>query len=236
MANSVDLSGLELREQVYFLVATRQFETALSRIEAALDSPQAPRRTTWLFEAYLKLSIRMYGSYDRARVALEKYLKKTDATPYLEARVQLWVASLMQLEAAGAMADDLPTAHKLIDQGRMLNKFPADKRGLVHFVAASGLLLRFLEAQPESEADQAEAYYLLGLTESHVSTTLWNDQTGFFLETAIRLKPHSALAEDAFAFLQEYEIFRHSGASNTQMPESVLRQLNELAVLARPRG
>ena len=118
----------------------------------------------------------------------------------------------------------------------MLNKFPADKRGLVHFVAASGLLLRFLEAQPESEADQAEAYYLLGLTESHVSTTLWNDQTGFFLETAIRLKPHSALAEDAFAFLQEYEIFRHSGASNAQMPESVLRQLNELAVLARPRG
>lgn len=232
MARSVDLSQLELREQVYFLVATRQFEPALSRIEAALRSPQAPQRNSWLFEAYLKLAIRADGSYARARAALEQFLAVADPAPYLDSRIRLWIASLAELEAGGALKDNLATARELIDRGRAMNEFPADKRGLVPLVAASGVLLRYLDALDGDARGQAEAYYLLGLTESHVSTTLWNDQTGFFLETAIRLRPHSPLAEKAFAFLREYEIFRNSGASSTEIPDSVQRQLDELAVLA----
>lgn len=232
MAQLVDLERLDLKEQVYFLVASRQFETALSRIEAALVSPEAPQRTTWLFEAYLKLSIRTDGSYARAQRALKRFLNETDVTPYHAGRVQRWIASLIELEKAGGMKDDLASARMLIERGRELNEFPADKRGLVHFVAATGVLQRYLAAHDEIDSGVAEAYYLLGRTESHVSTTLWNDQTGFFLETAIRLRPHSALSENAYAFLQEYEIFRYSGASSTYIPDAVQRHLDELGALA----
>ena len=69
--------------------------------------------------------------------------------------------------------------------------------GLVHFVAASGLLHRFLETRDAGVEADAEAYYLLGIAESHIVSSMWTDQTSFFLETAIRLRPHSPLAGQA---------------------------------------
>jgi hypothetical protein len=129
---------------------------------------------------------------------------------------------------------DLPTARMLIDEGRRLNQYPADKRGLVHFVAASGLLLRWLEDHDRRGAEEAEAYLLLGVAESHISWGLWTDQTDFFLETAIRLHPHSQLAMQAYSFLKDYMTARHSGASDTFIPDSVQTYLDNLAVLAEP--
>jgi hypothetical protein len=235
IAQGVSMKELELEQQVFFFVATRQFDKALDTIEAALRSPErTPRTMTWLFEAYLKLSIRVDRSYSRARQALESFLERSDPPPYLAARVQTWTLALGELQGRGTLVANLPTARALIEEGRLRNEFPADTRGVVHFVAASGLLLRFLEGHDGRGDGEAEAYFLLGVAESHISSSLWTDQTDFFLETAIQLRPHSELAVRAYSFLLEYVIAKHSGASGTFVPDTVRTYLDNLGALAEP--
>jgi hypothetical protein len=233
-AEAAALDELTLRERVFFLTATRQFNEALTAIEAALRTPERLGRTQWLFESYLKLALRVHGSPARACEELERFLEQTDPPAYLTARIGSWVVDLSDLRAEGELPLTLATARELIEEGRVRNDFPADKRGLVPFVTASGLLLRYLDTGERSAAEQAEAYYLLGIAESHISTTLWGDQTSFFLEKAIRLRPHSALSQEAYDFLQEYEVVRNSGASSVFIPDSVQAHLDELRVLAAP--
>jgi hypothetical protein len=235
IVQGVSVKDLELEERVFFLVATRQLDKALVAIKAALRSPrEVPTRITWLFEAYLKLAIRVNRSYGGARDTLKAFLEGSKPPRCLEARVRTWIQSLGELDAHGTLPVDLPAARMLIDEGRRRNEFPADNRGLVHFVAASGLLLRFLENHDGRGEEKAEAYFLLGVAESHISSALWTDQTDFFLETAIRLHPHSDLAAQAYSFLEEYVVSKHSGVSNTYVPDSVWTHLDSLRDLAKP--
>jgi hypothetical protein len=235
IGQGVSVKDLDLQERVFFLVATRRFDKALAAIEAALRSPdEVPTRVRWLFEAYLKLSIRVNRSFGGACDALGNFLEGSDPPRYLEARVRTWIRSLHELEGRGTLPVDLATARTLIEKGRRRNEFPADHRGLVYFVSASGLLLQFLGNDDRRGDEEAEAYFLLGVAESHISSGLWTDQTEFFLETAIRLHPHSGLAMQAYSFLQEYVIFKHSGASGTFVPDSVQMNLDNLAALAEP--
>jgi hypothetical protein len=235
ITQGTSLRNLDLEERVFFLVATRQFDRALATIETALRSPgEVPTRITWLFEAYLKLSIRVNRSYGEAREALEDSLEASALPRCLEARVRTWIRALAELEARRTHPVNLRTARMLIDEGRRRNEFPADNRGLVHFVAASGLLLRFLENHDGRDDQKAEAYFLLGVVETHISSGLWTDQTDFYLETAIRLHPHSQLAMQAYSFLQGYVIFKHSGASGAFVPDSMWTHLDTLRALAEP--
>jgi hypothetical protein len=235
ITQGTSLKNLGLEERVFFLVATRQFDRALATIETALrSSGELPTRITWLFEAYLKFSIRVNRSYGKAREALEDFLVATDPPRCLQARVRTWIRGLGELEARRTLPVNLQTVQMLIDEGRRRNEFPADNRGLVHFVAASGLLLRLLEGHDGRDDEKAEAYFLLGVAETHISSGLWTDQTDFYLETAIRLHPHSQLAMQAYSFLQEYVIFKHSGASGSFVPDSVWEHLDTLRTLAEP--
>ena len=236
ISRGVDTAGMTLRDRVFFLVATRQFDRALAATEAALRSPgDTGKPTAWLFEAYLKLALRVGGAHARARTTLTAYLEHVESPPYLRARISSWIEALDALDKRGELVANPTAARALIDEGRRRNAFPADKRGLVHFVTASGLLLRFVEDHEGAAAETAEAYYLLGITESYISSTLWTEQTEFFVDTAIRLQPHSALAAEAYGFLNEYVVARYSSASETHVPDQVQQLLDELEALAGPR-
>ena len=60
---------------------------------------------------------------------------------------------------------------------------------LVHFIAASGLLHRYVQDDTRTPAQLAEAYYLLGVAESYTPRSSWIPETEFFLETAWRGEP-----------------------------------------------
>jgi hypothetical protein len=46
------------------------------------------------------------------------------------------------------MGEALPRARALIESGQHRNRFPADYQGLIHFVVASSLLHRYVDARP----------------------------------------------------------------------------------------
>ena len=120
----------------------------------------------------------------------------------------------------------------------MLSLFPEDPRSLVHFVEASRLLHRFVQARaeaPPGDADDrrrlGEAYYLLGVAEAHITSNYWYAETEFFLESAIRLAPDSDFARKAYAWLEEDVLIGYSGSAGLEVPNDVsdyLRELREL--------
>lgn len=98
----------------------------------------------------------------------------------------------------------------------------------MHFVVASSLLHRFLTTQPTDKSTLAETYYLLGLTEIAISRTSWLTEAPFFLATAIRLDPTSAVAAKAYDVLNTHILTEYTGSLGVQVPSEVQDSLEEL--------
>ena len=81
----------------------------------------------------------------------------------------------------------------------------------MHFVVASSLLHRFLTTPPAETHALAEAYYLLGITETYISRKSSLSEAPFFLETSIRLDPTSPIASNAYDVLNLYILTEYTG-------------------------
>jgi hypothetical protein len=230
MASS-QIASLSLQERARLAVATRQFDTALTLYETLFQATITSASDIGLrgaFEEYLLVAIRVQDDVMRPIIALQKFLQRPDVPPFLRQQLLDWLDAFHGLASTEPDGETLSRARTLIQVGQRRNRFPADRRGLVHFVVASGLLHRYLDAHQADPTQVAEAYYLLGITESYVSRTLWHAQTEFFLETAIRSAPTSSYAREAFAFLENYLITRYTGSSGLHLPPEVQRHLTEL--------
>lgn len=236
---ATDLSRLPLKERARLAVATRQFDTALSLYEALLasaDLSAADIGLTGVFEDYLKIALRVDHDAIRVLLALDAFRQRPDVPYYLSEYLANWLEAIKALRDVDTPADHLSYARLLIRQGQEQNHFPADRRGLVHFVVASSLLHQYVDAAPAAGEGLAEAYYLLGVAESFISRSLWVSETDFFLETAIRLAPQSVHARKAYAFLEEYTIAGYTGSSGVHLPPEVRTHLEELRRLMGTAG
>ncbi len=209
-------------------MATRRFDEALDSFEGILGSPEYPPASLLdPITDYLILSVRVKQNPKRAVPVLEAFARRPDLWRYLRLDVEYWIASLRRLEGAVRAPPELARARALLDEARMQIRFPADRRVLVHYVVASSILHRFVEANPEGEA-AAEAYYLLGLVESRIGRNAWVSQAGVLLEEAIRLAPKAPFAETAYAILEEETLLDYGGAEGEPLPPDVAANLAEL--------
>jgi hypothetical protein len=227
----VPLASLPLKERARLAVAVRQFDTALELYEMLFQSPAITAGELGLmgaFEDYLKIVVRVYNDGGRALRTLETFRQRPDVPFYLTEYLDSWVSALKEVYAMAAPDDILPYARTLIRAGQQRNRFLADRLGLVHFVAASGLLHRYVDTRTVTGTPLAEGYYLLGVAESYISRTLWMSETEFFLETAIRLAPQSVHARKAYAFLEEYVLVGYTGSSGLHLPADIQARLAEL--------
>ena len=212
-------------------MATRQFDTALTTCEALLRSPDIPAAAIWLmgvFDDYLKIIIRVRNDFPRAMTVLAQFLERPDVPIVLRDQLLSWINALRDLQSHGPVDEALSRARTLIETGQRRNRFPADHQGFVHFVVASSLLHRFLTTQPTHTSALAEGYYLLGITETYISRTSWLSEAPFFLETAIRLDPMSAVAAQAYDVLNTYLLTEYTGSLGTRVPSDVQEHLEEL--------
>lgn len=227
----INVDSLPLPQRVKLAVATRQFDTAVTTCEALLRSPTTTAADIWLMgivEDYLKLVIRVRNDFPRAVATLEQFLARPDIPAALRDQLGSWVTALNELESHGALDDTLSRARTLIETGQRRNRFPADHQGFVHFVVASSLLHRFLTTPPADKSTLAEAYYLLGLTEIAISRTSWLTEAPFFLATAIRLDPTSAVAARAYDVLNTHILTEYTGSLGVHVPPEVQDSLEDL--------
>jgi hypothetical protein len=228
---ATNVASLPVPQRLKLEVATRQFDTALTTCEALLRSPDITAADMWLmgvFEDYLKIIIRVRNDFPRAITVLTQFLERPDVPAVLRDQLLSWVNALRELQSHGALDDALSQARTLIETGQRRNRFPADHQGFVYFVVASSLLHRFLNTQPTNTSALGEAYYLLGITETYIARTSWLSEAPFFLETAIRLEPKSAVAAQAYDVLNTYILTEYTGSLGTRVPADVQEHLEEL--------
>jgi hypothetical protein len=228
---ATNVASLPVPRRLTLEVATRQFDTALTTCEALLRTPEVPAADMWLmgvFEDYLKVSIRVRNDFPRAITVLTQFLERPDVPAVLRDQLRSWVNALSELHSHGPVDNALSRARTLIETGQRRNRFPADQQGFVHFVVASSLLHRWLTTPPTDTRALAETYYLLGITETYISRTSWLSEAPFFLETAIRLEPTSAVAAQAYDVLNTYILTEYTGSLGTRVPSEVQEHLDEL--------
>jgi len=227
------IEELPPEQQAQIAVATRQFDKALAIYESLFKSPSITPEKIVLrgsFEDYLKISIRVYGDYDRPLRTFESMSQRRDLPRFVAAQLKTWIASLKVLRQQSQTGNDLEWARTLIGKAKGAQSHPGSHEGLVELVTASGALQRYLNSNPEPYK-VAEAYYLLGVAEAYISRSHWISETEHFLETSIRLDPEAPSAHRAFAFLEAYTLLGYSGNSGTQLPPAVKAKLDELRAL-----
>jgi hypothetical protein len=228
---ALPLDQLPLRDRVRLAVAARQCETALETCEALFRSTTMTAAAIdglGAFEDYLKIVLRVREDFPRAIATFEQWLGRTDVPPDLRERLLSWVEALTEHQPQGLTGEALVRARALIAAGQQRHRFPADQLGLVHFVVASSLLHRSVDAQAPSTQALVAAYDLLGMAESSISRTSWVAETPFFLDMAIRLDQRSSLAAKAYDLLHAYLLAAYTGSGGVLVPEEVQEYLEGL--------
>ncbi len=230
----IDPQSLPLRERVRVQVATRQFDAALAGYEQLFQDPAVPPGQLDLqgqLLEYLNVSIRVKQDLRRPRLALERMAARPDVAEHLEEDLAAWVRALQELDDRPRVGDPGSAARALV-QDAGLEDVPAyDRRGYVHALLASSLLHQQLETAPPSGAELAELYYLLGLTATRASRSLWLSEAEVYLDTAVRTAPESPTAARAYALLEQEVLAGYTGSAGLQLPEDVDERLRELRSL-----
>jgi hypothetical protein len=234
--NAVDVGALPLHERVRLQVATRQFGPALESYESLLRSDLiAPSQLDLggYLSDYLAIAIRVRGDLARPRRHLDTWRRRPDVPAYLQDLAKLWVDALARLDKPREEGQEVRDARLVLEQGRQLRRFPADRAGLVHDLVASGMLHRWVTRLGAPTAASADAYYLLGVTELRIGSTYWLTEPESYLEAAIRAAPGQPAARNAYIVLEEATWLGYTGAgSPDELPPEIAKWLETLRRLA----
>ncbi|MEM7410141.1 MAG: hypothetical protein AAF430_07910 [Myxococcota bacterium] len=230
------LASLPTPARARLAYATRQFERAQQLFEALLVDPRSQPTDLDLegiLDDYLELAVRVRRNPERARARLAVFAERHDMPEKLRRDVEGWRRDLETTAKRPAPKHPLVLARSLVEDAEGRVRTGRERSALVPYLEASGWLLRALELESTlSRQERAEAYALLGTIETRIGRSFWLSQAEAYLEVAIRSWPHSRVAEDAFATLNDYLVGGYSGSSGTHLPPDIAAKLDELAGLA----
>jgi len=213
-------------------IATRQFTRALGTYEKLFQDPKQKPQTLSLvgaFEEYMRLCIAVVNEPARAVKALAAFKERKDVPSNLSQLCTSWIAELQSLDLASAKDNELFVARGMIDKARAAKRYPDDRSQVVEFIASAALLHRYLQ-KPHNNSEEAEAFYLLAIAESNITRSYWVSETPSLLEQAIRKAPKSAVAKQAYGFLEEYTLSGHAVTAR-EVPQDVQAKLDSLRSL-----
>jgi hypothetical protein len=237
LVSNPQIANLRPEERMRVEIAARQFDDAMATCESIFASKSLTAdqiEVTGTIEDYLKLCLGVRGDTARPAATFRTMAQRADMPGYLKSDLDAWVKALEKLNLI-QKGKELETARELITEAQTENRFPADRKGLVNFVAATRFLSEYLDTRPNDAEKRADAYYMLGVAESYISRSYWVSDTDFLLESAIRTAPHTPVAERAFVFLEKYVTLGYSGSSGVDVPDDVQDRLDALRKLAVAR-
>lgn len=239
---SIDLAGMPPLERAHYQTMTRQFDEAMDSYEAVMKDPDIRPVNLVALGAmtnYLKLAINVKGDFKRPQAVLTQIQSRAGTADHVQQLVAGWVGDLQKYEKEQAFKSiTLDGIKKAVNAGKMQMDFPHDRQGLIHYVTANAMAARYIGNKP-SPADAAEAYYLMGVTESLLGSSFWISKQDYYLETAIRLAPGATFSAKAYALLEENLIAGYTGSSGTHLPDDVrdlLKELKGLITRAKKEG
>jgi len=228
-----DLVALPPEPRATLQIATRRFDDALTTLEELILSSEHPALLLGPITDYLTISIRVKGDFDRPAQTLRQLAQNPHVWEQLRLDIEGWIAALESIKGRVGRKPDLATARELLDEGKRMVDYPQDHAALVHFVAASAILERYVAEHREPSPELAEAYYRLGVVQATIGRNYWVTEAPFLLETAIRMAPDQPFARDAYALLERELLLQYEGADEEELPAPDAAWLAELRGLMR---
>ena len=234
LTDRAEIRVLKPIERERLLVATRQFDAALSLCETRFADPAIEVVDLDLDGSlllYLVVSVRVQRDLPRARATLTRLAARDGVQTYLSRDLRAWLGHLDELTARKRSAPKLSRARELSERGRKALQFPGDRKGLIYDLAASSELLQLLESPRQPAPQLAEVYFRLGEIAARVERNAGVSETVQDLESSIRLGPAGPYAETAYAALEEYTLFTYADLEHPDLPPDVASRLAELRTL-----
>ena len=219
---------LPLEPRASLQMATRRFDDARLTLEQLLASDEHAALLLNALTDYLVVNLRVKGDFERPVPVLEMFATREDAWPTLRRAARGWAAALPELAPVVAAEPELATARRILEQGKKLSPVERDHMPLVHWVAASSVLERFIERGDAEPAALGEAYYLLGSIEARIGRQYWVTPAPFLFETSIRLAPGEDFSEEAYAILETQLLAAQEEADSDELPPEDAQRLREL--------
>ncbi len=232
-----DLQKLPLPARARALAATRQFDASSQAWEQAFAQMPAKPFPDYREDLVDYLTVRVRVKEDTARPAetLEQLAGKKGLHKEDKALLTQWATALRQAHNPGlASRTDLERceAHALAAETH--RDAPADERALIYSILASASC--YMAASPRAPAAQrAQAYFYLAESEKQILGARDPGRIEDRLEHAIRLAPHSDIADRSYHTLEEWVVAQNTGSSGTHMPGDVRERLRALEKLAQPK-
>lgn len=203
----LDTEAMIPRELARILVATRQFDAALSQYERILADPEADPEEhdfSGLMLEYLNVAIAVQGDMSRPVSTFSAYLQRPDLPYFLSRRIVRWIQTMRELEPLLTENPKFAVAEELFETASSKALVPGDHLTAVEDLVATSILRRLLTEDVEPDL-AARCYYMLGVM---VLRTLELrpsvPEAELLLVASIRTDPDGPYARDAFALLEEF--------------------------------
>lgn len=240
LLKAMDVDDLPVYDRIHSQLVTRQFNAAMNDLESAMVDPrERPQDLDFAGSLidYLTVGIRVQRDPDRVIRHLKRFGERLDLPRYLRRHVEEWITDLERTKGVLDSKKPLKDARKLVRRSPPAEARPLSRDTTVSDLVASSLLLRFIDSQEGSNADRAEAFYLLGVAEARGIDSPWIPQAATHLEMAIRLAPGAPFANAAYDALEESLYLDYGGVSGeTPLPVDISTKLDELRTLVETGG
>lgn len=191
------------------LVATRQFDAALTMLERRLLEPTLdPIEAEYrgIMVQYLRVAIGTSSNLDRVETFLGEYSQRGDLPYFLERRIADWRAALKRHVGSLSGAPNLDRARQIFDHATTLSLAPGNRIRAVEDFIAARLMRAYLASVPEIDgATRAEIYFklaVIALRTSEPEPAV--PEMEMLLAAAIESDPKGTYAIEAYRLLEEY--------------------------------
>ncbi len=236
---SPKVESLTAFEKAQLLAATRQFDAAIDSLSAlaADEAFSKARPLDWnrAVKQGLTLAVRVKDDPDRAMGVLNA-AAKVNPPQFIAQNTVDWTTSIASWKKEkGKMPDTEALLHrkakKLIDEAKVMQRFPVDRSADVLYLRATALLHEQLRIAPQGPLSP-EALYLLGKSYEvlgELQSEPWHE---LFYEACIRQRPHSPVARSCYDAYEASIFFGYTGSGGFALPEDIQRMLAELRGVA----
>lgn len=239
-ANAPELKGMSSIQKAEFLMATRQYDSAIEKLEGMIAEPMATAPSLdW--EKAIGLSLTLATRVKNDPALAERLVKRVLATPklpkFFKRRSDAWLASIEAWKNEGSrqiLTEEGLYAElvRLFTLAKSSQEYPADRSADVAYLRATRLMHDYLAAH-SSGTRVAEVLQLLGTSYSVLQGLgIW-DLNEHYFTACIRKAPHSSIAEKCFQQLQENIYLGYSGTGGTAIPASEQKRLDALEMEAK---
>lgn len=233
--------GLSQLEKADLYAATRQFDRALAQYQGMVTDKTFMTNDPFMWEQavqkFLTLCVRVNRDPTLGIKVLKQIPRDERTAAFLSARVDKWIESLEDWKKRPNFKkgeDPLGPAKQLIEKGKQMQAYPEDASGSIYFLRASALLHDVLRTKlPNTKT--AEAFFLAGKAYEAIDVLKIWALPEVYYQSCIEKSPHSSIAQQCYARLEESIYVGYTGSSGTHLPLDVVIKLDKLRGTSQPK-